>query len=316
MAELAFRRRGEASTQISNGVVGDWRLPDDKFLSSFQALAEAQPCNTLAEKHKMPREERLEFRAESHTYYVDGIRVPRSVTGFLQNFRVEFDPKQAIASLRRNMCSAGKAATPETTMSDAEIEQQWSDNAKVQRARGQLLHFHVEHFLNGFTIAEPHSPEFKQARIICDALAAEGLTAFRTELPMFHVGLQMAGQADLLCKDKHGNYAIVDWKRTKELRWENKFRSLKPPLQHLPDCNYYVYALQLSLYAFILESEYDCQVSRLILGIVHPEAMCARWVEVPPLRQEIALLVEHEISEGRAREAVPGAAATFHAVAL
>ena len=305
----ASEQRERGLRLIPNGYIGDWRLPDEDFLKTFKTTGNLTQCDLLASRNKIPREGRIHFDCDSHVYHVDGDRVPRSVTGFLHGFCANFDVGAAIAAYRRREDTNRGLTSQE--MSDKEIEVLWSHNAEVQRARGRLLHAHAELFFNGFMLEEPQSPEFEQVQQIWTALAAEGLTVFRTEVSMFHVGMQMAGQADLICTDEHGSFVIVDWKRIRELRLENRYRSLQPPLEHLPDCNYYLYVLQLSLYAFILESEYGWSVGRLILGVVHPSASRARCIEVPKLQREIAALVEHEIRFGRATEAVPGEAVQF-----
>ena len=68
---------------------------------------------------------------------------------------------------------------------------------------------------------------------------------------------------------------------------------MKPPLDHLPDCNYYHYSLQLNIYRAILESEYNYCVSGMFLGIVHPLSESYQCIEIPRLDQEIALIVQH-----------------------
>ncbi len=67
---------------------------------------------------------------------------------------------------------------------------------------------------------------------------------------------------------------------------------MRPPLQHLPDSNYFHYALQLNLYRYVLESEYGFRVSGMFLGVVHPLSapLC---LEIPRLDAEIASIVEH-----------------------
>ena len=117
----------------------------------------------------------------------------------------------------------------------------------------------------------------------------------RTEVSMFHCGLRVAGQADCLCTDPAGNIVIWDWKRSKEIRFDGQ-QQMKRPFDHLPQCNYWEYALQLNVYRYILESgrkrsgpagrggaqprlspltrrqesEYGLSVSGMFLGVVHP----------------------------------------------
>ena len=63
-----------------------------------------------------------------------------------------------------------------------------------------------------------------------------------------HVGLCVAGQLDALFSNDDGELCIWDWKRSKNVKFENPFRSLKEPLNHLAECNGYLYALQLNTY--------------------------------------------------------------------
>ena len=106
----------------------------------------------------------------------------------------------------------------------------------------------------------------------------------------------MAGQADALYKhESTGNLCLLDWKRTKAIRVDNPWRSLCEPLENLPDCNGWLYALQLNTYAWILEEEYDAIVSKMFLGHVHPTLGRGRLLDVPKMPEHMQLLVEDMI---------------------
>ena len=65
-------------------------------------------------------------------------------------------------------------------------------------------------------------------------------------------------------------------------------------LQHMTDGMYHHYCLQLNIYRFILESsEYGFRVSRMMLGIVHPDRDGPACLELPRLEREIELIVQH-----------------------
>ena len=71
--------------------------------------------------------------------------------------------------------------------------------------------------------------------------------------------LRIAGQIDLLVKKDNEIY-ILDWKTNKEIKQKAGFNTqtrsevkMLYPLNLLPDCNYYHYALQLSTYAWMLQ---------------------------------------------------------------
>ncbi len=120
---------------------------------------------------------------------------------------------------------------------------------------------------------------------------------------------RLAGQIDAVFLDEDWRIALVDWKRSALLRTDSR-GSMRYPLDHLPDSNYWHYALQLNVYRMILESEYCLTVSRLFLAVVHPE--CApRLIELPLLDAEMRVLHCSEIEQGRAAVSAPGLDARF-----
>ena len=116
----------------------------------------------------------------------------------------------------------------------------------------------------------------------------------------YSIVLLCAGQADLVMLAPDGSLVIVDWKRTKQIVYENRFRCLRYPLSHLPDTNYFLYALQLNVYAFFLESEGPYRVSDLFLAVAHPAIPCGQLVRVPRMRAEVDAIIEYEREHGRA----------------
>ena len=160
---------------IRNGECGDWRLSDEDFLSSFRLPPERR--GTLAQRNPLPREDRIVFEAVEHAYFVDGIRVPISVTGFLHKLASEFDPHAAAVAMMEGWGwpeNQHKYMNADGTIKSAdEIVAAWAWHGEVQRARGTLLHYHAEQFLNGHTIEEPHSPEFRQICCFCHDIIVE-----------------------------------------------------------------------------------------------------------------------------------------------
>jgi len=65
------------------------------------------------------------------------------------------------------------------------ILQRWSRNGEIARARGHLLHYTCEQFVNGRPIEEPFSPEFAQAKVLYEHLLAQGLEPFRAEVNLW-----------------------------------------------------------------------------------------------------------------------------------
>ncbi len=204
---------------LRNGVCGDWRLPDEDFLASFALPGPRDRYEVLAEKHPFPRESRIHFNEATHVYTVDGLTVPRSVTGLLHKYVGEFNAMAAIEAMKRGPQWQFKKEEFERDgllMSDAEIAATWSKRSEVARARGTLLHFQAESFLNGLepgrprVVEEPHSPEYRQFLQIYGSAIKDKMEVYRTEVNLFHCGLRVAGQPDFLARGPDGGLIIWD----------------------------------------------------------------------------------------------------------
>ena len=142
----------------------------------------------------------------------------RSATALLKSYGTAFDPKRvaedmlAAPSWQERRAEYEVEGGPVATADS--IVALWSRNGEAQRARGQLLHFQADQLCQGRAIEEPWSPELRQVRAILDALALIGLRPFRSEASLYHAGLRVAGQADLLLSDG-ASISVLDWKRVR-----------------------------------------------------------------------------------------------------
>ena len=86
---------------------------------------------------------------------------------------------------------------------------------------------------------------------------------FYSEVIVYTKELGIAGTIDLLVYNSEQNmYHLVDWKTNKRID-KNSFRNKKgilPSSQHLDDCNFTHYSLQLSFYRYILERYYGLEI--------------------------------------------------------
>jgi hypothetical protein len=91
---------------------------------------------------------------------------------------------------------------------------------------------------------------------------------------------------------------IYDWKRCREITKTNRANksATHPAIEHLPDTNFWHYALQLNIYKYILQTKYGKTVTDLYLVVLHPEAQNYQRVKLPDLQTEV-----HELFEERIR---------------
>ena len=311
---------------VCNGQVGDWRLDDDvAFMEAFRLPGAGDKDERLASVSPFERDARIVFHEEDHRYVIENpgglhVRARISITGLVGQFHAHFDADEAISLMWNGRNWAKKRAeylrADGSDMSAEEIKAKWVFGGRVQSSRGTLMHYQIEQYLNGSAIEEPVSPEFGQFLVFeREELRGRGLRPVRTEASLFHCGLRVAGQCDLLCRDAEGRIVIVDWKRSKEIKRSNRYQKMLPPLDHLDDCNYNHYALQLNLYRYVLVTEYGEDVAGLVLGVFHPNQSGYICVKLPFLDAEISAVVGVLRARGEAGDPCPGPWAVFEGLA-
>ena len=111
---------------------------------------------------------------------------------------------------------------------------------------------------------------------------------------IFDEDLKLAGSIDMVYENPDGTLSIYDWKRSKDISkinvW-NKF-AINPLICHMPDSNFWHYALQLNTYKAILERKYGKQVTKLCLVRLHPDTEENNYdlIQLPNLSKEIVEL--------------------------
>jgi len=299
----------------------DWQLDDDAFVQAFDALNEDDLVvdDLLALKNPFARDERITFFPRNHSFVVgnpDGTSVhsKRSVTGIVREFEHPFLVEKAIESMRnsRNWPKKQEEFRKEDgeIMTDQEIMASWKRKGDITRSRGTFMHFQIEQHLNGVAVQEPYSPEF-QRFLAFEEQALQGMKVVRTEAALFHCGLGACGIADLLCRDADGRIVIVDWKRSDKIVRSNKWERMKPPLHNIQQCKFNTFQMQLNMYRYFLESEYNEEVSGMLIVQLHPTLPTFNCLKVERMEEEVESLVEHFQDMGRASEPLPGAVSRF-----
>ena len=105
----------------------------------------------LAVVNKHPRDDRIQFEEETHTYTIDGERKGwTSCTGFLHNFFGHFDADAVIAKM---MASSKWYESKYFGLTAEQIKKQWSDKGAASSEAGTRMHLDIEHFYNAMPYA-------------------------------------------------------------------------------------------------------------------------------------------------------------------
>jgi hypothetical protein len=256
----------------------------------------------LSSLYPHPRDLRIAFDEEPHEYSIDGKKDPRiiSVTTLVHSL---FQPFNEDAIIRKMMGGRNWTSSKYYGMTAQQIKDLWEKNRVEASTAGTRMHKSIENYYNSLPNTEDDTAHIEY-KYFQNFHAAFGFKAFRTEWFVFDEDIWLAGSIDMVyfrTEGDHTNLFIYDWKRCKEIKKENPFQTGKPPVDHLPDTNYWHYALQLNIYKRILESKYDKKIHELALIVLHPDNTNFIRIMLPILDDEVDAIwvMRRAILEGK-----------------
>lgn len=170
----------------------------------------------------------------------------------------------------------------------------WRANRDAACRFGTRVHSVAEDVLRGQPIRT--TPESERERAVmahawqCAMDIKNRMRVTAVEQIVFSIDFELAGQIDLAAWDTTANTLwIFDWKTNKEIRTSNQYGvHLLAPLDHLDDCEFIRYGLQLSMYERILKHEaYISRATKVRRAIIHVTEEGARMIELPDMQTEV-----------------------------
>lgn len=265
-----------------------------------------QPWMTLALTHRHPRDNDIHFDEPTHIYTINGSsKGVISCTKIVHSCFPEFNPDQVIEKM---MSSPKWPESQYFGMTAEAIKAKWKASGREASSSGTDMHLAIEMYLNGgdSAIALPlkQTPEWRYFMKYW-AQDSELFEPWRTEWEVYDEELRLAGQIDIVYRNKKdGTFAIYDWKRAKEMKYDNTFENGLGPAAQMPNCNYSHYSLQLNLYRWFLQTHYGMKVTDLALVVLHPNQETFQVHKVPILDDIVKDVIESRrraVKEGRGR---------------
>ena len=233
---------------------------------------------------------KVKFDEDTHAYTVDKIRL-NSVTRIVGT--TEFFDELTIATKK-----AESMGVPVQVILD-----KWHRTSEYARLKGTEMHSHIENlWLNKKykfrtfdeypeiiielgVLTEQYETFYLAARKIMDLIIAE----FR----VYDIEYRVAGTFDGLFYNKVNNcYDIWDWKTSAEIK-KTGFKGEKLiSFPHLEACNFNTYALQLSIYKFIIERNTNIKIRNLHICQISTLNKSFNAFRVPYLKTEAIQLLE------------------------
>lgn len=228
------------------------------------------------------RDLELSFDPETHIYTHNGIPY-KSVTGIVEDCFEKFDVDYWAPRIAQKQ-----------GMTEQQLRAQWDAKAEHARRLGTIMHNKIERYYLGEAL---EFEEFDDTyRLFRQFTGDFHLNPYRTEWAIFDEQLRIAGTLDFL-DYTNGQFTIYDWKRSDKLISDgrpitsNRYnKTALSPIDNIPDTTYWHYALQVSIYRYILERNYGINVHKGYLAVFHPSNPTYHVIEVPYLKQEITRL--------------------------
>lgn len=228
------------------------------------------------------RDSRINFDEASHTYTYNG-QVFKSVTTIVEECFEQFDAEYW-----------SKRKAPSLGMSPQEVKAMWSKKGEEARNLGTQLHEKIERHYMGL------SNSSDATYILFEKFIEQyHLSPYRTEWAIYDEDSKIAGTLDFL-NFQNGEFTIFDWKRSNKIivcgqpekcsKWGKRAFN---PISHVHDTTYWHYALQVSIYRYILEKNYGIKITSSKLAVFHPDYNQPYVIDIPYMRDEVIAVLRN-----------------------
>ena len=233
---------------------------------------------SLANRHE--RDSNITFEEEGHLYTLFSNTHPTSVTSFIHHYFPQFN---ADAVIDKMMASKNWSKSKYFGMSKSEISNKWKNDGTTSSSLGTLMHADIERYLNQEQPLNSSNLEFqyfiKFWTDFCQKYPS--FRPYRTEWVIYDEDISCAGSIDCVLADNNNNLIILDWKRSKEIKMQNRSEHGFEPFENYDNCNYSHYSLQLNFYRHMLMSKYHYNVVYMMLVVLHPQNETYQCYPVP-----------------------------------
>jgi len=234
---------------------------------------------------------KINLEPNTHTYTSESGIKYKSVSALIEQFVPFFDFEQ------KSYEYSLKYGLPVE-----EVRLNWREKNKKSTVFGHKIHSNIEKLLTE-NKTEHSETIYDQILKEVSKFNTKG-AKFLTEQIVYSEEYKVAGTSDLIVQRKL-DFDIIDFKTNKKIKIDNPYNeSLTYPVQHLPNSEFFKYALQLSLYALMNEALTGNRAYRLIMfwfkrkNSEDYESLNGTWVKysVPFLKEEAKLILDYGAS--------------------
>lgn len=180
-----------------------------------------------------------------------------SVTKVLHSFVEEFDGDAIAEKIAKQSDDNPKKNPKYIGMSKEQILDKWKEINDEANEYGTAIHEGLEKYLlSQFTYEGETDIEKDTIKAYKELEIDHGQITWPERI-MFSDEHKLAGTSDIIVDVDDVYFSVLDFKTNSKFNYFNSFKKmLKKPLDHLQDCQYHIYSLQLSIYAYMYQLEF------------------------------------------------------------
>jgi len=218
----------------------------------------------------------------SHQYIgPDGLEL-QSVSRFFDQFEPDEDWDRIAYYTARKRIGDRMGISDLKSISKYDIEEEkeivlqiWDDKKQISIDHGNRIHQVMEDYFRGISIS---SQDLKMANSVFNYL--KGYFKIHTEEIVYDLSKKLSGTADLIMQRQRKADGFIDFgdyktNISKGIEYDSIYnkngkikhlnKRFKSPIEHLEFCNYNLYALKTSMYAYLAEKNFNAKIGKLFL---------------------------------------------------
>jgi ATP-dependent exoDNAse (exonuclease V) beta subunit len=221
----------------------------------------------------------VRFDEESHTYTHDTLGKFISVTTLLGKYKKPFDTHT----------HAQRVADREGVTKEMVIEM-WEKEKNRACDKGSEIHKLLENYVMFGECADNYNWLYKAYNKVI-SYSIDTHKKVLCENLLYNEQYKIAGTADLIY-DHGDSFTIADYKTNKKFRFSSSFDEyLLDPVSHLTNCEFNIYGLQMSLYAYLFEALTGKKCRKCVVFWLDGDTL--RPYHISYMKQEILSILNH-----------------------
>jgi hypothetical protein len=240
---------------------------------------------------------KIEFNESDHTYVINGGKDQESiisVTSFIKQKFPDFDKECKLIEIA------------ELNIDALAVEEEWEQ----LNIEGKQMHKRIENYLKSGRDKRQLNFLKKEDNLFFRFMLQQKYVTLASEFMIYDPELKIAGTIDVLfiseesfkkrffSENNNNNenliidVILIDWKRIKNMNFSNIYNEVGyHPFHFLSNTNFTKNSLQLNMYKYILERNYNVRVCKMLDVVLHPNNDEPLLYEIPNLEEIQKLMV-------------------------